>query len=150
MLEKKRATVRAQNEVTMKHIYVAAAIIIKDGKILCTQRGKNKHDYISYKFEFPGGKLEPGEDGKTALTRELEEEMKLTIPVEQLEYFMTVEHEYPDFAITMHSYLCPLGEKNFDLLEHVSAKWLPPRELGQLDWAGADKPIVEELMNQKL
>lgn len=131
----------------MKHIEVSAAIILEDDKILCAQRGENKHGYISYKFEFPGGKLEEGEDGKTALVRELNEEMMLEIEAEQLKYFMTIEHEYPDFSITMHSYLCPLENRHFVLLGHICSKWCLPEELDQLDWAEADWPIVRKLMS---
>ncbi|MBP6300238.1 MAG: NUDIX domain-containing protein, partial [Arenimonas sp.] len=65
----------------MKHIEVSAAIIINDGKILCVQRNVNKFDYISMKYEFPGGKLELGESKEVAVKREINEELNLDIEV---------------------------------------------------------------------
>ena len=82
-----------------------AAVIEHDGKILCMQRNKGKFDYVSYKFEFPGGKVEAGEERHTALERELREEMDMDISIPEDAYLMTVEHTYPDFAIT-HACLC--------------------------------------------
>ena len=87
----------------MKHYEVVAAVIEHDGKILCMQRNKGKFDYVSYKFEFPGGKVEAGEERHTALERELREEMDMDISIPEDAYLMTVEHTYPDFALTMHA-----------------------------------------------
>ena len=88
----------------MKLIIVVAAIIVKDRKILCLQRGPHKFSYIAKKFEFPGGKVEEEESNAQALAREILEELKLNIEVGK--HFLTIEHEYPDFRILMHSYLC--------------------------------------------
>ena len=87
-----------------KHYTVSAAIIVENKKILCVQRNKGKYDYISYKYEFPGGKLEEGENEEDALKREISEELNLEIDV--AEKFLVVIHEYLDFDLTMHSYLC--------------------------------------------
>ena len=87
-----------------KHYTVSAAIIVENKKILCVQRNKGKYDYISYKYEFPGGKLEVGENEEDALKREISEELNLEIDV--AENFLVVTHEYLDFNLTMHSYLC--------------------------------------------
>ena len=84
----------------MKHYLVVAAIIRHGDKILCMQRNTSKYQYLSYKFEFPGGKVEAGESNETALLREIKEELDLEIIVEN--EFLTVEHEYPDFRLTMH------------------------------------------------
>lgn len=65
---------------------------------------------LSYKFEFPGGKVEAGEERHTALERELREEMDMDISIPEDAYLMTVEHTYPDFAITMHAYVCKLAQ----------------------------------------
>ena len=129
----------------MKHYEVVAAVIEHNGQILCMQRNKGKYDYVSYKFEFPGGKVEVGEENHTALERELREEMDMDISIMESDYLMTVEHTYPDFAITMHTYLCKLAHPKFEMKEHVAAKWMVPQEMGKLDWAEADKPIVERL-----
>ncbi len=129
----------------MKHYEVVAAVIEHDGKILCMQRNKAKFDYVSYKFEFPGGKVEAGEERHAALERELREEMDMDIAIAENDYLMTVEHTYPDFAITMHAYVCKLAQPKFVMKEHVAFKWLTPGELDSLDWAEADKPIVARL-----
>jgi 8-oxo-dGTP diphosphatase len=128
----------------MKHYIVVAAIIKYGDKILCMQRNTNKHDYLSYKYEFPGGKVEVGESQEDALLREIKEELELDITVGNA--FFTVEHEYPDFKITMHSYLCTSVTNEFILKEHVAFQWLSTTELESLDWAAADIPIVEKLM----
>lgn len=128
----------------MKKIEVVAAIIYFEGKILCVQRPENKLTYISKKYEFPGGKIEIGETQKEALKRELFEELNISPKIKSL--FITVIHEYPDFELTMHGYICEA--KTFELIlnEHISYKWLTINELDKLDWAAADIPIVNKLI----
>jgi len=128
-----------------KHYTVSAAIIVENKKILCVQRNKGKYDYISYKYEFPGGKLELGENEEDALRREISEELNLEIDF--TEKFLVVAHEYLDFNLTMHSYLCIANTEQLDLKEHIDAKWLHKDELIELDWAAADLPIVSKLIN---
>ena len=129
----------------MKRIEVVAAIIIHNNRILCVQRGPNKYTYISKKFEFPGGKIEKGETYRTALIREIKEELKMDIETE--EAFITVEHQYPDFHLTMHSYYCSCENSNLTLTEHIAYKWLQVDDLSNLDWAAADIPIVNKLVS---
>ena len=129
----------------MKHYEVVAAVIVYDNKILCMQRDKAKYDYTSYKFEFPGGKVESGEENHKALERELKEELDMNVNISAEDYLLTVNYTYPDFAITMHSYLCKVEEPESVMKEHISFKWLAVNELDTLDWAEADKPIVEFL-----
>lgn len=129
----------------MKNIEVVAAIIICNDKLLCVQRGEEKYDYISRKWEFPGGKVEKNESIQNALKREIKEE--LSINLSKCSYFMRVEHDYPDFSIVMHSFLCNINFKEIHLNEHIDHKWLYPSELGLLDWAAADLPIVAGLVN---
>jgi 8-oxo-dGTP diphosphatase len=128
-----------------KHYTVSAAIIVENKKILCVQRNKGKYDYISYKYEFPGGKLEEGENEEDALKREIAEELNLEIDVAEI--FLVVTHEYLDFNLTMHSYLCKANTEQLVLKEHIDAKWLYKNELIELDWAAADLPIVSKLIN---
>ena len=128
----------------MKFITVVAAIIINNQKILCVQRGANKYDYISYKWEFPGGKIEEGESIEKAILREIEEELRLRIEIDKR--FITVEHQYKDFFITMHSFICTCVELNLELTEHIDFKWLSINDLLHLDWAAADIPIVQALI----
>ena len=123
---------------------VVAAVIVRDGKVLCVQRPGNAREYISLKWEFPGGKVEVGETREEALVREIREE--LSVNIEVLEFFMTVEHAYPDFHLTMHVFKCVLDQGEITLNEHVALKWLSVAELDQLDWAAADVPVVKSLM----
>lgn len=129
----------------MKKVEVAAAIVMDKGEILCVQRGKNKFSYISGKFEFPGGKIEEGETLKETVIRELEEELMLDIVPK--EKFLTVEHQYPDFHLTMHAFLCSCKNRKLKLTEHIDYKWLEPKDLIRLDWAAADIPIVQKLVS---
>jgi 8-oxo-dGTP diphosphatase len=128
-----------------KHYEVVAAIVKNNGRILCVQRGQSKYDYISKKYEFPGGKMEAGETKEETIKREILEELKMVITVQE-EYF-TVTHHYPDFSITMHSFICNCENPKVALTEHIDFKWLSKEELSSLDWAAADLPIVEKLIN---
>ncbi|MCI2061310.1 MAG: (deoxy)nucleoside triphosphate pyrophosphohydrolase [Eubacteriaceae bacterium] len=132
----------------MLRLNVVGAILVRGNKILCAQRGAGKFDYVSYKYEFPGGKIEPGESPEEALHRELQEEMKINISIDDMHYFDEIEHEYPDFIIHMKTFICPLGNEKIVLTEHKNIKWLLPGELGGVDWAPADFPIVNELIER--
>ncbi len=129
----------------MKKIEVVAAIIYCKNEILCVQRPENKFNYISKKFEFPGGKIESGESKQEALKREIMEELAISPSIG--DFFMTVVHSYPDFELTMHSYICEVAYKEVTLLEHISLKWLTCEMLNHLDWAAADIPIVNKLVH---
>ena len=131
----------------MKQNEVVAGIIKYRDLILCMQRPVGKYDYVSLKFEFPGGKVEPGETYVEALKRELREELEMDVEVTEDDHFMTVNCSYPDFEITMHSYLCKVKSQEFVRKEHIDHKWLRREELDTLDWAPADKPIVLKLMS---
>ena len=124
----------------MKSIEVVAAIIRKEDKIFVTQRG-----YGEWKdwWEFPGGKMEPGESPQDALKREIREELSTEINVN--EYLCTVEYGYPKFHLTMHCYLCSLLTDALHLNEHEAARWLAKSELDSVNWLPADKTIIEQL-----
>ena len=125
----------------MKTIEVVAAVIFREGKVLCVQRAEHEEEYISLKWEFPGGKVEVGESREEALVREIAEE--LVVEIHELQYLTTVEHSYPDFHLTMHAYTCALKDGEVELREHLDFKWLAVEELDHLDWAAADVPVVE-------
>lgn len=127
-----------------KLISVVAALITHDNKILCMQRKESKYDYISRKFEFPGGKIEEGESEVDALKRELMEEMDMEVKVGNK--FLSVEHEYPDFVLNMQVYACQASSTEFVRKEHISHVWAPKQELLTLDWAAADLPVVHKLL----
>jgi len=135
------------NENRMKHIQVVAAVIIHNKKILCVQRGPAKYDYISKKWEFPGGKLEEGETKLEAIVREIKEELHMDINVDT--FLITVNHTYPDFQLTMDTFLCSSETGELTLTEHGDFKWLEKSELLALDWAAGDLPIVKRL-NEEL
>ena len=135
----------------MKVIEVVAAVITKNNKILATQRG-----YGEFKggWEFPGGKPEANETKEEALKREIKEELNADIEVN--DYICTVEYDYPNFHLTMHTYYCSLLNDNLELLyhdeerlEHESMKWLSIDEIDSVDWLGADIEIVEKLKKTK-
>jgi 8-oxo-dGTP diphosphatase len=128
----------------MKRIEVVAGIIYCGDEILCVQRPENKRNYISKKFEFPGGKVEEGETNEEALHRELTEELNISTQIKS--FYLTVVHPYPDFELTMHSFICEVDSKELTLNEHIDQKWLTLSELTQLDWAAADIPIVDKLV----
>ena len=123
-----------------KHIKVAAALIQKDDMVFATERG-----YGSWKdwWEFPGGKLEPGESAREALAREIREELDTEIEVG--EFLMTVEYDYPEFHLSMDCFWCRVTGGKLKLLEHEAAKWLPLSDLRQVRWLPADLLIVEKI-----
>lgn len=128
----------------MKTVHVTAAVIVQDERILCVQRNENKYDYISKKWEFPGGKVEVNEAIEDTIVREIAEELNLEIKVNQ--FLIQVDHSYPDFRIIMDTFLCEIVNGELHLNEHLDHKWLSSEELNQLDWAAADIPIVNELI----
>ena len=124
-----------------KQIQVVAAVIIKDGKLFATQRG-----YGEWKdwWEFPGGKIEPGEAPKEALKREIREELAAEIVVGDL--LTMVEYDYSKFHLTMHCYLCHLKDDTQPLLlEHEAARWLEMHELKSVRWLPADDEVIKAL-----
>lgn len=124
----------------MKTIEVAAAIIVKDNKVFATQRG-----YGEFKdgWEFPGGKIEPGESAQEALVREIREELDVDIRVGKL--LETVEYDYPEFHLTMHCFICELLSEEIVLKEHEDARWLKKDELDSVPWLPADITIIEKI-----
>ena len=128
----------------MKKVEVVAAIIKFGEEILCVQKPKHKFDYISYKYEFPGGKIEEGESHEQAVLREIIEELNLKVTIRS--FFTTIIYSYPDFELTMHSYLCDVDTKELTLNEHINYQWLYAEHLAPLNWAAADLPIVKKLM----
>ena len=149
----------------MKTVEVVAAIIVRDGRVFATQRG-----YGAWKdwWEFPGGKIEPGESPETALVREIREELSACVVVDR--FLTTVEWDYPDFHLKMHCYLCSLGGpgsgagsgassgagSGLHLNEHEAARWLSvaapsdaPDSLSSVRWLPADLsllPLIQEAL----
>lgn len=124
----------------MKSIKVAAAIIQNDGKILAAQRG-----YGEFKdgWEFPGGKLEPGETGAEACVREIQEELHVTVG--NLTHLCTVEHDYETFHLSMECFLCKIESGTINDSEHENMRWLDKSSLWSVDWLPADVKVVKKL-----
>lgn len=124
----------------MKHIEVVAGIIKDGDKIFATQRG-----YGEFKdgWEFPGGKIEPGETPQQALARELKEELAIDVNVG--DFLCTVDYDYPTFHLTMHCFYCSVTGGELTLLEHEAAKWLKTTELYSVNWLPADVEVVAAL-----
>lgn len=131
----------------MKSIEVVAAVIVKDGNILATQRG---YGQFKGKWEFPGGKVNEQENLEHAIIREIKEETNADINV--IDYINTIEYDYPEFHLKMHSYLCELQNNNIEFvyhddksLEHENMIWLDLKDLDYLDWLPADVLVIERL-----
>ena len=129
----------------MKHINVVCAVIVNKGRIFACQRGYgDSKDW----WEFPGGKIEPGESPEEALQREIREELAIDITIDR--HLTTVDYDYPDFHLTMHSYLCHLKDDiQPHLLEHEAARWLGKDKLEEVKWLPADVEVIKALSDSK-
>ncbi|MFA5515388.1 MAG: (deoxy)nucleoside triphosphate pyrophosphohydrolase [Desulfuromonadales bacterium] len=125
--------------VLVKGIEVACAIIERDGLVLAAQRSAVMS--LPLKWEFPGGKIEPGESAAACLAREIAEELAVGIVIRAP--LPPSDWRYPEFAITLHPFVCALADSRpLRLLEHRAIRWLAAADLHHLDWAAADAPVL--------
>ena len=127
---------------------VVAAIIFFKNKILVTQRKFNKNVAFSYKYEFPGGKVENNEDKITALRRELMEELNLEIT--SFKHFASYKYNYDVNEIKLNFFLSNVTKLKITLKVHESYKLVPVKQLSQLDWLAADYPVIKMLQSKYL
>ena len=134
----------------MKIVKVVGAVILdKVGRILVAQRPYSETSYKSYKWEFPGGKVEENESPKEALIREIREELDCEIIVGNK--LTELEYDYPDFKLKMDLFLCHLKEGNLPkAMEHNRIKWISPNEIDTLDWLEADYKILPVIQKHLL
>lgn len=128
----------------MKKIVRVVAAIVKDGdRILAMQRG---HGQFKGKWEFPGGKVEVGETSTAALLREMKEEMDAEVEIGELVH--TVEYNYPDFHLSMDCFFCSIPSGQWEMKEHLDARWLKKEELDSVEWLPADVGLIELLKRE--
>ena len=127
----------------MKRIEVVAAIICKGDTIFATQRGYG--DFKDW-WEFPGGKMEPGETPEEALVREIREELSTEISVDKFLY--TIDYDYPAFHLTMHCYMCSLLCDALHLNEHEAARWLKVDDIHSVNWLPADEDLLPMIVKE--
>ena len=129
--------------MTLKTVHVVAAIIEHEGRILATQRS---YGDFAGGWEFPGGKVEPGETPEQAVVREIREELGAAIAVGRL--VCTAEHDYETFHLSMDCFLAHLDGGRFQLLEHSAAQWVDAATIDSVAWLPADLQVVEAIKAQ--
>ncbi|MGK0742828.1 (deoxy)nucleoside triphosphate pyrophosphohydrolase [Leucobacter sp. Z1108] len=129
-----------------RRINVVGAVLIRDEKILAAKRGD--HMSLPGLWEFPGGKIEPGETPQEALRRELAEELLCAADIG--EHLETTEHEYDFGIVILTTYFCTLSQDEPQLTEHAEIRWLAAADLESVEWAPADIPAVQRLRSVSL
>jgi 8-oxo-dGTP diphosphatase len=123
-------------------IEVACGIIFHEEKILLARRKKGK--IMAGKWEFPGGKIEPGESAEAAVTRELHEELGMN--VRDLKFIGSTTHPYPDFTVQLHGVQCTFVSATYTLIDHDLYAWVTKEELLKYDLSEADKRFIDFLL----
>jgi len=126
----------------LNHIHVTCAIIERNGLILVAQR--NTTMSLPLKWEFPGGKIDPGESAEECLQREITEELGIRICLKRSLPAQT--HKYPAFKITLYPFVCSIESGEIILHDHSAILWRQPQELNSLDWADADVPVLKSYL----
>jgi len=128
----------------VKTIRVAAACILRNSRVLIARRS---YGDLAGRWEFPGGKVEPGESSKQALVREIREEMAVDITVDS--FLMTREYDYPQFHLTMDCFLCTLRSDHMILNSHTGVRWIPLDDTESIGWVPADEAVYRRLQQVK-
>jgi 8-oxo-dGTP diphosphatase len=125
-------------------IEVTCAIIMKDDQVLIAQRSETMSHPLQW--EFPGGKLKPGESPLKCVVREIREEMNVEIDVDQL--LPSVIHRYENGEIKLIPFICTLESEEIRLLEHKDYRWIRKSELGAYDVLEADLAVIAKMNGQ--
>lgn len=125
---------------SLQPVPVVCALIERDGRLLLAQRPADKH--IPLKWEFPGGKVEPGEDPAAAIIREIREELGCDVVITRA--LPRFPFDYTRVVIEMIPYVCALAANSPEphAHEHLALAWVPPAELQRYDLAPADVPVI--------
>ena len=126
-------------------LVVAAALVDSDGRVLIAQRPEGKQ--LAGQWEFPGGKVEQGETPETALIRELQEELGITVRQACLAPFVFASHTYESFHLLMPLYLIRRWEGEPEAREHKALKWVRPNDMRNYEMPPADLPLVAWLQD---
>ena len=127
-----------------RHIHVTCAIIERDGLVLATRRSAAMS--MPLKWEFPGGKIDPGESPEACLRREIHEELNIHVSVGRNLPVST--YHYPAFTISLYPFICAIEAGDIVLHEHAAIAWLSPEKLHTLEWAEADVPVLASYLAQ--
>ncbi len=125
-------------------IEVCCAIIVVGDKILTTRRSHGMH--LAGFWEFPGGKIEPGETAEACIIREIREELNVEIIIEN--QLPSVEHHYPEKYIRLIPFICKIKSGIIKLTEHSEFRWLAKHEVSTVNWAEADLKVLEEFFRE--
>ena len=128
----------------MNTIRVVAAVIRREDKIFATAKGYGE---FKGQWEFPGGKIEPGETPQEALVREIHEELAVKIKIGDL--IDTVEYDYPSFHLSMDCFWCIVTDGEITLKEAEDARWLSKDELYSVNWLPADLGLIEKISSME-
>jgi 8-oxo-dGTP diphosphatase len=121
-------------------IDVCCAIIVEGDKILATRRSHGLH--LAGFWEFPGGKIEPGETAKECIIREIREELNLDISI--ISKLQPVKYYYPGKSIRLIPFVCNITDGRMNLTDHSEFRWLAENEISSIIWAPADIKVLEQ------
>lgn len=121
---------------------VVAALIWDDNKFMICQRPAHKTRGLLW--EFVGGKVEPGETKEQALIRECQEELAVTLSIDDV--FMDVRHEYPDLTVHLTLFNARIAQGIPQKLEHNDIKWITPKEIPDYHFCPADEEILKRII----
>ena len=130
--------------MALPHFHVTCAIIERDGLVLAARRSAVMN--MPLKWEFPGGKINPGESLQECLRRELLEEIGIRVILH--EALPSYTHHYPECTVTLYPFVCAIDSGEIVLHEHAAIAWLPPEFLRELEWAEADLPVLASYLGR--